>query len=95
MCAYMCLYITGGFSTYVQYMSMYTSEGLHECEHILVDVNIHSCVLWSVCALPASKHIAYKDKAKNLLSEILLLPWDPFTTAQRASKQERDVGRLG
>ena len=57
----MCAYITG-FSTYVPYMSMYTSEGLPECEHILVDVNIHSLVLWSVCVVPASKYIRIKQR---------------------------------
>ena len=42
----------------MQYMSLYTSEGLHECEHILADVNIHPFVLFSVCTVPACKHIA-------------------------------------
>lgn len=45
-------------------MSMYTGEGLNECEHILVGESVHTCVLGSLCAFPASVHRAHENKAK-------------------------------
>ena len=49
---YVCIHVSihvNEVSPFVSHVSMYTGEVLYGCEHILVGVSIHACVLRCIC----------------------------------------------